>query len=114
MSLPPEPPRAPAVPPTSRYFPVGTAVYTTTAGEEIAYLRRRFIPSPDRFQVIQLYAVVAGDRHDTLAARLLGDPEQFWRLCDANVVLRPEELTDTPGRRVRVTLPEGIVVPPNA
>ena len=114
MSLPPEPPPAPPVPPTSRYFPVGTAVYVTAAGEEMTYLRRRFIPPPERFQLLQLYTVVEGDRHDTLAARLLGDPEQFWRLCDANAVLRPEELSGTPGRRIRVTLPEGIVVTPSA
>ena len=114
MSLPPAPPPAPPVPPTSRYFPVGTAVYVTPAGEEIAYLRRRFIPPPEAFQLLHLYSVVEGDRHDTMAARLLGDPEQFWRLCDANAVMRPEDLSHPPGRRVRVTLPEGIVVPPNA
>lgn len=114
MSLPPAPPPAPPVPPSSRYFPVGTAVYVAPASEEIVYLRRRFIPPPERFQLLRLYSVVEGDRHDTLAAQLLGDPEQFWRLCDANAVMRPEELSDTPGRRVRVTLPEGIVVPSNA
>ncbi|MEO0078974.1 MAG: LysM domain-containing protein, partial [candidate division WOR-3 bacterium] len=32
---------------------------------------------------------------------------QFWRICDANNVLDPSELTENPGRRVRITLPEG-------
>jgi hypothetical protein len=31
-----------------------------------------------------------------------------WRLCDANGAMRPDELTETPGRRLRITLPEGI------
>ena len=101
-------------PPTSRYSPVGTSVYTTPTGEEIIHLRRRFIPPPDRFYLLQEHTIAEGERPDTLAAEFLGDPEQFWRLCDANGVLRPEELTETPGRPVRITLPEGIPGAPNA
>jgi hypothetical protein len=101
-------------PPTSRYYPVGTAVHTRPDGEEVVYLRRRFVPKPEGFHVLQEHVVTQGERHDTLAAQLLGDPEQFWRLCDANGVLRPEELTETPGRRVRITLPEGVPGPTDA
>ena len=101
-------------PPTSRYSPVGTSVYTTPTGEEIIHLRRRFIPPPDRFYLLQEHTIAEGERPDTLAAEFLGDPEQFWRLCDANGVLRPEALTETPGRPVRITLPEGIPGAPNA
>ncbi len=103
-----------AFPPTSRYHLVGTAVHTTAAGEETVHLRRRFIPPPDRFHLLQEHTVTEGERHDTLAAQFVGDPEQFWRLCDANGVLRPEELTQTPGGRVRITLPEGIPGTPDA
>ena len=45
-----------------------------------------------------------GDRLDNVTAKYLGDPEQFWRLCDANGAMRPEELTETIGNRVRITL----------
>jgi nucleoid-associated protein YgaU len=48
---------------------------------------------------------VQGDRLDNLAARYLGDPEQFWKICDANNVLRPDELTEEIGRVVRIALP---------
>jgi hypothetical protein len=51
--------------------------------------------------------VTEGERPDTIAATLAGDPEQFWRVCDANRVLHPEELACI-GRRVRITLPEGV------
>ncbi len=95
-------------PPTSRYHLVGTAVHITSTGEEIVHLRRRFVPPTERFHVLGEQRVAPGERHDLLAARLLGDPEAFWRLCDANAVLGPEELTQLPGGRVRVTLPEGI------
>jgi hypothetical protein len=38
----------------------------------------------------------------------------FWRICDANGAMQPEELTQTVGRRLRITLPEGIPTTPNA
>jgi hypothetical protein len=57
---------------------------------------------------LQEHRVQQADRLDNIAARYLGDPEQFWRLCDANGVLRPEALIETIGNRIRITLPEGI------
>jgi hypothetical protein len=96
------------VPPTSRYAAVEVASHTTASGETVRHLRRRFIASPDRFQTIEEHTVIEGERPDRLATRFLGDPEQWWRLADANGVMRPEELTDTPGRIVRITLPEGM------
>jgi hypothetical protein len=95
-------------PPTSRYHQVATAQLTAPDGRAIVYLRRRFVPPPERFALLQEHVVTEGDRLDNIAARYLGDPEQFWRLCDANGVMRPEQLTDTIGRTIHVTLPEGI------
>ncbi len=92
----------------SRYAGIATAELTTAEGKTIVYLRRRFIPSPDRFDLLMEYTVVGGDRLDNIAAQLLGDPELFWRVADANAAMRPEELTETPGRHLRITLPEGI------
>jgi hypothetical protein len=99
---------------SSRYNGIDTATLTTVDGEEMAYLRRRWVPSSDRFALLQLHRIVQGERVDRLTAQYLGDPLQFWRLCDANDVLRPEELTERVGRLVRITLPEGIPGPANA
>ena len=52
--------------------------------------------------------MVEGERPDTIAAAHLGDPEQFWRICDANSALHPDELVADVGRRLRITLPEGV------
>jgi hypothetical protein len=101
-------------PPTSRYHLIETATYETRDGKVIRYLRRRFVPPPERFTVIQEHLVSQGDRLDNVTARYLGDPEQFWRICDANAAMRPDELTETIGRRIRITLPEGIPGTPNA
>ena len=95
-------------PVTSRYHGIEPATLETPDGRVIVYLRRRFVPPAERFTLLQEHTVVQGDRLDNLTARYLGDPEQFWRLCDANGVMRPEELTEVVGFRVRITLPEGM------
>ena len=75
------------------------------------YLRRRFVPSPERFELLTEHSVTEGERLDNITAQYLGDPEQFWRICDANGAIRPDELTETAGRRLRITLPEGLGTP---
>jgi hypothetical protein len=101
-------------PPNSRYAGIDTGQLTTVDGKKIVYLRRRFVPSSERFALLQEYTVVQGDRLDNLAAKFIGDPERFWQICDANAAMRPEELTETLGRTLRITLPEGIPGQPNA
>jgi hypothetical protein len=99
---------------TSRYYAVPAAELEAAGGKKIAHLRRRFVPAPERFDLLFEHTISEGDRLDNVAAEHLGDPEQFWRLADANRAVRPEELTDALGRRLRVTLPEGIPGSQNA
>ncbi len=94
--------------PTSRYAPIEIAKIEDANGTETVYLRRRFIPPPERFALLGEHVVTQGERLDNITAQHLEDPEQFWRLCDANRAMRPDELTATIGRRLRITLPEGI------
>ena len=101
-------------PQTSRYFGTETTTIEARDGKTYAYLRRRFLPQPERFTLLQEHVVVQGDRLDNITARYLGDPLQFWRVCDANRAMRPDELTEEIGRRLRITLPEGIPGTPNA
>ena len=95
-------------PPNSRYYGVNTSTLTTVDGKTVAFLQRRFIPAPEKFSLLQEYSVVAGDRLDNLAAKFVGDPERFWQIADANLALRPEELTELVGKILRITLPAGI------
>lgn len=94
--------------PNSRYYLTPTAKLSLADGTEVVYLRRRFVPSPERFALIEEHIVSEGERLDLIAHQYLGDPEQFWRIADANGAVRPEELTEEVGRRLRITLPEGI------
>lgn len=104
----------PHFPPESRYHGLAIAALTQPDGTTIAYVKRRFVPPPESFALLSEHLVLAGDRLDNLAARYLGDPLQYWRICDANRAMRPDELTETAGRRLRITLPEGIPGVPDA
>jgi hypothetical protein len=99
---------ATSFPATSRYNGLQILKYKTPDGREIAYVARRIVPQPDRFETLREHEVGEGDRPDNLAANYLGDPEQFWRLADANNSLNPFDLTAEIGHKIRITLPEGI------
>ena len=94
--------------PNSRYYGIDTAVLERPGRAPVVYLLRRFLPQSSIFQVIQEHTVTQGERLDNLSAQFLGDPTLFWRLADANDCMRAEELTESIGRRIRITLPEGI------
>lgn len=101
-------------PATSRYHGIDTTTMETTNGKSITYIRRRFLPQPESFALLQEHVVTEGERLDNITARYINDPDQFWRICDANWATRPDELTEIIGRRLRITLPEGIQGMPNA
>jgi nucleoid-associated protein YgaU len=73
---------------------------------EIRFVKRRFIPSPNGTTTLLEHTVTQGERLDNITVRYLGDPTQFWRICDANNVLQPNELTDNIGRRIKIALPK--------
>jgi len=77
----------------SRYAGLAQLTY----GGTIRYVARRIVPQPPSSAGAPTHTVVQGERLDTIAAQALGDPLQFWRICDANAVIRPTDLTATPG-----------------
>jgi hypothetical protein len=86
----------------SRYEKVPDAILETASGRKIAYKRRRLIPeTPGSLP----YQVQTDDRLDLIAHKAFRDPEQFWRLCDANPVFEPAELLQ-PGRVIRIPIPK--------
>ena len=95
-------------PASSRYYRIETAKYENSEGRQFVYLQRRFLPfvSADA-PVIAEHWVTEDERLDNITAHYLRDPEQFWRLCDANNAMQPEELTAEIGRRLRIALPQG-------
>lgn len=94
--------------PNSRYYGIDTATLERAGKPPVVYLLRRFLPPVSSFQVIQEHTVTQGERLDNLSAQFLGDATLFWRLADANNAMRAEELTETVGRKIAITLPAGV------
>lgn len=94
--------------PDSRYYGIETVTGTFTVddgeAQTIAYKRRRFIPDMNQQPVIVEHRVVQNERLDNITAIYLNDPLQFWRVCDSNIVLHPESLTES-GRSLVIRLP---------
>jgi hypothetical protein len=66
-------------------------------------VRRRIIPAASEHIALAQHTVQAGERLDLIASRYLGDSTQFWRICDANDVVRPGELEQV-GRVIDVSM----------
>ena len=99
--------------PTSRYYSLETATFKTPDGRFLPYKRRRFLPKGEEMPLLVEVTVSAADRLDLIAARTIGDPEQYWRICDANNAMNPADLTREVGRGLRVPIPsvEGMTSP---
>lgn len=100
--------------PTSRYYDTPTKTLAGADGENLVYLSRRLVPPGSRFALLSTHTVISGERMDIIAGAELGDPQAFWRICDANDAMRPDDLTTQIGRRLRITLPEGFSAAPQA
>lgn len=92
--------------PNSRYYAIETVTTTLPDGRAATFKRRRFAPRGESMRLLQEAFVGQGERLDLVTARTLGDPEQFWRICDANEALDPSSLTGVPGRSLRIPIPE--------
>lgn len=94
--------------PASRYFNIENATMSAQdkdgAERKIVYKKRRVIPSSEGMTTIVEHTAVQGERLDNITARYIGDPTQFWRICDVNNVMSPDELEEE-GRVIVIALP---------
>jgi hypothetical protein len=94
--------------PTSRYYNIedATLIVRDADGKSntVNYKRRRFIPTADGMTVMVEHHFAQGERLDNIAAQYLDDALKFWVICDANEVMRPEELEE-PGRSIKISTP---------
>jgi hypothetical protein len=99
-------------PATSRYYDTPTKTLAIADGESLVYLARRFVPPGASLALLHLHTVIAGERLDIIADAELGDAQAFWRICDANDAMRPDDLTAEIGRKLRIALPAGVPATP--
>ena len=84
----------------SRYESVPEGIYQDPRGRQIPYKLLRIIGPT---QSLQAHTVRSLDRLDMIAFQYYDDPEQFWRICDANFAVFPDELLEV-GRRLLIPL----------
>jgi hypothetical protein len=97
---------------TSRYYAgytKGPLQHTKKDGTVVQYLRRRFIPAAERIPSMGQHSITEGDRPDTIAATVLGDSQQSWRLYDANACMHPDDLTEQIGRDITLPMPGTLI-----
>jgi hypothetical protein len=91
-------------PPTSRYHGLPLVRTKLADGREVACVGRRFLPPFDNYERMAVHEVQGGDRLDLLAAQYFADPEQGWRMPEANGVRDPRELLTEAGSRIAIAV----------
>ena len=94
--------------PDSRYYELETTTIQTSDGVGRTYKKRRFLPGMGAREVSTEITVTQGERLDLIAARVFGNAEQFWHLCDANLAMNPFDLMNKIGTKLKVALPQGV------
>lgn len=86
----------------SRYRDLPQHVWKGPDGVEVVYVARRPVPRRRDVGADERTVVGPDERLDLVSNRVLGQPEAFWRLCDANGVLDPFSASGDGGRVLRV------------
>lgn len=92
-----------------RYDTVETATFSIVSDDGsrrlVRYQRRRFPPAAPTGRDVPRHLVRPGDRLDLLSYRYTGDPLGFWRICDVNAVLDPDDLVNAEAVGTEIALP---------
>jgi hypothetical protein len=88
----------------SRYTTVAEAEIPGSTGRTIRYKKIRCIPETP---VQTGHVVQQGERLDHIAYRYYRDSERFWRICDANRAMWPDDLVAESGRTIAIPPAEG-------
>lgn len=87
----------------SRYASQDTATVVDAAGRTRTYVVLREVPKATKpITGDTVHVVTDADRLDRIAWKHLGDPQLYWRLCDANRALHPDDLIQQAGDRIDV------------
>lgn len=95
--------------PNSRYYGLPLRTRTNADGTTDTFVGRRIIPALARYRALDRVRT-SGDgapdgRIDSVAAEVFGDPELYWRICDANGDADPGLATQPAGRLLIIPLP---------
>lgn len=88
----------------SRYADVDTVQITDATGRVIPYIKVRFIPPTP---AVVGHTVIQGERLDQVSNNYYKDPQRFWRICDANFAMWPDDLVAVPNTTILIPPSEG-------
>ncbi len=88
----------------SRYAKVDIHEISNEKGRVIRYMKVRFIPET---RAREAHTVRQEERLDHIAHTYFRDPERFWRICDANCAMWPDDLVRVPGKMILIPPSEG-------
>ncbi|MBK9124070.1 MAG: hypothetical protein IPM16_13275 [Chloroflexi bacterium] len=75
----------------SRYAKADTLIVTDARGRSVAAVMPPDVPDPP---VLGYHVLRQGERIEYLAARYIGDPDGFWRICFLNNAMFAEQLSE--------------------
>lgn len=101
LLAPPTADKAP-FPADSRYHGKPLQRMILADGREVAFVGRRFLPPLGSYELVAVHEVQGGDRPDLLAAQYFADPEQGWRLAEANAIRDPRLVLTEAGSRIAI------------
>jgi hypothetical protein len=78
---------------SSRYSNCRILTYKNNSDHDILYRERRFVPKLQPLDFGQI-TIEPYERLDNVSARVIGDPLQYWRICDNTIIYSPLELTN--------------------
>jgi len=84
----------------SRYEGVGSHEIKDDQGRPVRYKKVRFIAEEPEARMG--HVLIQGERLDHIAYNYYQDPERFWRICDANWAMWPDELVAKPGEVISI------------
>jgi len=87
----------------SRYAKVGDDQIQGEQGRTMSFKKVRFIADTP---AVLNHTVAQGERLDQIAQIYYKDPLVFWRICDSNRALLPEDLVKRPGAKVGIPASE--------
>lgn len=88
----------------SRYEKVDTAQITDGTGQVISYKKVRFIPDTP---AVLGHTLVQGERLDQISYSFYKDAQRFWRICDANFAMWPDDLVSQANVTILIPPSEG-------
>jgi len=101
-------------PVNSRYYGIALRTRTLADGTTETFVGRRIIAAMARYRPLDRHRTIDNERIDTAAAGSFGDPELYWRICDANGEAEPADASKPAGRLLVIPLPLEIADDGNA